>query len=135
MEAVEDMQGLAVAMRAWWNINIKPNVPATIFLSKIIVKDMTEQFAPGIEYTAGMPLPGALDTPRLPMNVTVAVKWTTGMRGRSFRGRTYHVGLFDGCVQNDTVKPDTLGALVTGYTALLEVNSATLAGQWLVVSR
>ena len=129
------MQTLALALRTWWADEIKFMVPATIFLFKIKIKDLTTQNGLGIEYNAGMPLPGDTLHDPLPMNCTVAVKWTTGYTGRSFRGRTYHIGIGDTLATGDLLNSDTAVALQAGYEALLDVKADEADTGWVVVSR
>jgi hypothetical protein len=53
---------------------------------------------------------------QLPNNVTLAVKWITSQRGRSFRGRTYHIGLTED--MRSTVDPNMLSpANITAFQA------------------
>jgi hypothetical protein len=47
----------------------------------------------------------------LPSNVTLAISFRTGFRGRSFRGRAYAVGLTEGQVTGDSVSD----AVATAY--------------------
>jgi len=52
----------------------------------------------------------------VPNNVAVVVKWITANRGRSYRGRTYHLGIPQGSV--------TGSVLTTGYrTSLVQAYS------------
>lgn len=79
---------------------------------------------------------GILTNDLLPNNVTIAIKWVTGIRGRSFRGRTYHIGVTNDMVT--TSGPNHInGAWVTGllnhYGALLLVTYPN-SGQLCVVS-
>lgn len=128
----QDMTDLASDMRSWWSASIKGYCPPTIFLSKIIVKSLEAQDAPGIEYTAGMPLPGSSTGEAAPMSVTVAVKWLTGLRGRSYRGRSYHVGLQKSDLQGDKISAEMGSTLAQKYAELLEENRFSV-GCWLVV--
>ena len=129
------MLTFAADLRAWYVANVKERQPATLFLSKIIIKDLTTQNAPGIEYTAGMPLPGDRNAPILPMNVTAAVKLLTGLRGRSYRGRLYYVGLCESDVTGDKVNGDVVVDILGRYETLLAVKYAPNDGDWVVVSR
>jgi hypothetical protein len=76
-----------------------------------------------------MPVAGSETSPALPGNVTVAVKWLTATRGRSARGRTFHVGLCESQVSGNDVGGAVLVNLAAAYGALLtrvNVNFATL---------
>lgn len=61
--------------------------------------DVTALDAIGAPVKSGIFFPtinGALGTNPLPAFVSLAVKHTTGLSGRSFKGRTYHIGLTTG---------------------------------------
>lgn len=91
---VGDMVQDAFLMREWWNNWGKPLFNVTSYLKEIKVTALDSENAPGITYNDGMPSLGEeLIIENLPANVTAAVKFTTGLRGRSYRGRIYHVGL------------------------------------------
>lgn len=132
---IADMEDLASDLRAWYAAGPNMYKPANIFLSKIIVKDLSAQNAPGIEYTAGLPLPGQEGTYHsLPMNATCAVKVLTGMRGRSYRGRIYHIGLCQEQVIGDKLSAPVMTNLTNAYASLLTAITSVDAA-WVVVSR
>lgn len=130
-----DMQTFAAQLRAWYVAEVKPIAPATLFLSKIIIKDLTTQFGTAIEYTAGMPLPGDNGSPMAPMNVTAAVKLVTGLRGRSYRGRVYVVGLTKTSVEGDVLTGDAVANWKGIYESLLAEKIEAGDPGWCVVSR
>jgi hypothetical protein len=88
----DDLTLIAIAMRDWWDVELQGLVTGSVSLVRILGRDLTVEDGQAIEFTAGLPLVGGGAGP-LPNNVTVVVKWSTGFAGRSFRGRTYHVGL------------------------------------------
>lgn len=53
-----------------------------------------------------------------PNNVTLAVKKITGLAGRSFRGRWYHVGIRENDTAGNTAVPSLITALETLYNQL-----------------
>ncbi len=129
------LESFGLALRTWWASNLKDDFPNTMFLNKIILKDIAVQNGIGIEYTAGMPLPGDATSPVLPSNVTVAVKLTTGLVGRSSRGRIYHVGLKEENVIGDMIDSPFAVALQGFYEELLTVKIDPLDVGWVVLSR
>jgi len=62
-------------------------------LTGVVTRAMNEEA--GLEFVAstGVPQNGSIGTGRLPNQVSATITWITGLVGRSFRGRTYVVGL------------------------------------------
>lgn len=110
---------LANALVAWWSTNLKSLVTVDCSLVQIDVKDMTSQYAPGINFTTGLPLAGTANTEGSPTNVTIAVKFTTGLSGRSFRGRVYHIGLPSSVWTADQVDSSHFASMMTAYRNLV----------------
>jgi len=77
--------------------------------------------APSFEPTIAEPVDGTITSPILPLNCAAVISWKTALRGRSYRGRTYHVGLTESTVDNSTINSTMRGGLVTAYLALLAV--------------
>ncbi len=103
----------------WWHDFIRPLVSGYYILNTVRARDMSAENGVGVELAADPPMPGALNIEALPSNVTVAVKWTTGLTGRSYRGRTYHIGLTDPQVSGNLLASTTRASLQSGYQALL----------------
>lgn len=103
----------------WWNTEIEPNVSNQVEARSVIGTSQhvangpqsTTAFAPGSV--------GQLTSPSMPSGVTVAVSWRTGFSGRSFRGRTYHVGLVEGQVVDNEIDSATHTTLIGGYAQLV----------------
>lgn len=131
----EIMEDLAAAFKASWNTNFKPAVPATCSLVMIRCTDLSSESGPAIEYTTGLPIVGTQGNPQLPNNVTFVVKWTTALRGRSYRGRTYHVGLAEDQVVGNSLGTGydvTFGAI---YADLISLFADVYPAQLVVLSR
>lgn len=111
---------VAVEFRDWYANEFQDDLPNTISLVKIIVSALDTDHAPGIEFSTGLPMVGTNTAAALPSNVTAAVKWTTGLRGRSYRGRTYHIGLSEAMVTGDTISSGVVSSLQTGYQNLID---------------
>lgn len=107
------MEQLAGAVSGLWNLYLKPLQTSSSQLTAIKVTSLVTDNAPGIEYTSGLPVSGTGSAASVPNNVAVVVKWTTALRGRSYRGRTYHLGIPQASV--------SASALTSGYrTSLLQ---------------
>lgn len=87
-----DLIAMCAALVNWWDINMQPITSVGAQLTKIIARDLTTAGGVGIEYTTGLPLSGT-GTSALTSSVTVATKLSTGFTGRSFRGRSYFIGM------------------------------------------
>lgn len=122
------MRTVAETFKTWWNTNMKPLVSGNVKLVEILVTDLTTVTGIGITYTEGLPIQGTNSGNDLPMNATVAVKWTTLLRGRSFRGRTYHVGLLIEQVDASILKPATVTSFTAAYVALITALNTALTG-------
>lgn len=104
----------------WWTTNLKPLQTSNAVLQKIDLTLLTTAEGLAIEYTTGLPLAGGNTTGyATPNNVTVAVKWSSILRGRSNRGRTYHIGLTDGLYLESSLSLVGQADLLAAYTALL----------------
>lgn len=131
---LQDLAGLFVD---WHTAHIAPAQSSSVGLATIVAKALDSETAPAIEYTTGLPVVGGQTTdPGLPANVTVAIKWTTGLRGRNYRGRTFFVGLCEGMVSGNKVSESVVGALSLAYNALIdelvaENYTLVVASRWL----
>jgi len=91
-DAVE-LAAFAAQWLTQWQASVRATQPTNVSLNTIKVTSLDSEFAPGIEYTVGLPLAGTATGVGLPNNVTVAVRYLTALRGRSYRGRLFHIGI------------------------------------------
>lgn len=131
--APTDLEDMATVFKDWWNTNLQPYVANTVSLNVIKARDLTTDSGSAIEYTTGLPILGASAVQPLPNGSTLAIKWTTGLAGRSFRGRTYHIGL----VTSELADPNHISTgfqttLANAYQALISAVEGT--GNNLVVA-
>lgn len=128
----EDMATLAAFMKGWFTSNHAPLINNDVSLVLIRAKDLTTQFSPGIEYSTGLPAAGVGTGHSEPSNVTLAVKLSTGLSGRSYRGRVYFIGLPAGAATADQVDGVTVAAIKSAWQNL---QSTLPAGwEWVVAS-
>jgi hypothetical protein len=123
---------LAEEIIAWWTTNIRPNVSNTVTFRGVKATSLESETAPAVEVPSG--LAGGGTSPAMPNNVTAAIKFLTALRGRSFRGRNYIVGLMDEAVSQNDLSTITAGNYSNGYLELLDTSVIT-NGIWVVVSR
>lgn len=130
---VGDMTVLGQNYIGWWQTFIQTAfAPTTLSLTSVIVRDLTSANAPAVEVPADPPIVGTIAN-SLPNNVTLAVKWITALRGRSFRGRTFHVGLAEGHIINNVLTGAFVNSLQNAYDELAAALTDTLTGAAMVV--
>lgn len=112
---------LASGLDTLWNLHLKPQTGATVNLSTIDVTDLGPAGVATYTHTPGSARVGTNATPTLPNNVTACISVRTNLRGRSFRGRIYHVGLTEGMVAGDTIATPTVQALEAAYGNIMQV--------------
>lgn len=117
----------------WWSTYGNVFQSNTVNFLKFVLSDASDQYGVSKEYAPGVIHTGAHGgTPPLPNNVSIAIKWNTGLRGRSYRGRTFHVGLCEGFVIGNSMEATVLAGLISQYTQL--VSSLDGSGRQLVVA-
>lgn len=107
------------------------------FLQKIVCRDLTSQGAPAVENDISPTRAGTGTGPPLPNNVTLSIEWRTGLSGRSFRGRTYIIGLMETALGSDAqeVTSAFAGNILTTYGHLLTNVNAVSGSALCVLSR
>ena len=122
---------LATDLVAWWNANVKAHVAANMQLWEIRAKDLTTASGVGIAHPV-FGTSGTSGSPAMPNNVTVAVKWLTGLSGRSYRGRSFITGLVEGSIVNNALEAAALTAFQNAFVALR--TAINVAGRQMVVA-
>ncbi len=124
---------LASSMKTWWDDNVKSRVHGNCSLQLIRATSQATQVSPGIEYTTGLPITGtgtASSGDSLPNNVTAAISFLTLMRGRSYRGRNYVIGLRTQDISGNEITSTARAAWEAAYE---EINTDAYAGSIHVV--
>jgi len=129
-----EMEDIAEQVVAWFAATYDDVVSTATSLTMVRVTDLTTQSSPGIEYVTGLPDAGANADAPLPNNVTATVKFLTALRGRSFRGRNYIVGMTESQVNGNLIDAANANAWTSRY-ANLATNIAALGFDHVVVSR
>jgi hypothetical protein len=115
-----DLEILAAGFDDWWAAYGRNQASTGVQYSTLFLKDLTSPEAVAIEHTPAGPTGGTKAGAQPPMNVTIAVRWRTALSGRSFRGRTYHIGLVESMLSGSTINEVDRLALITSYGHLLE---------------
>jgi len=69
--------------------NISDYLSDTVSYNGITVTDLRTETGPQFDSDEGWPLVGASSGHALPLQTCALITWGTGLRGRSYRGRTY----------------------------------------------
>src|SRR5690242_15364133 len=104
---------------------------STAFI-KVVARDLTTATSGRVEQAPTSPISGTGSTTPAPNNVTIAIKHITGLAGRSFRGRTFWIGLGDDMVSGNNITSGNRTAILTRMGTLL-TNVNAVSGQHLVV--
>lgn len=119
---------------SWWTTNMAPLTPASTVLSEVVCTDLTTPTGPQATAVPLASTPGTMGTTVLPSNDSFTISFRTALRGRSYRGRNYIVGLGASQVAGNNMVLGYADAFVTAYEALFAL--ATAEGcTWVVVSR
>lgn len=130
-----DLDVISGYYATWWQAAGNDHVSNQISLVQIDMRDLSSE-ASYVEVNpiASPPL-GALGGAVMPMSVTMAVKFTTGLAGRSYRGRLYFVGLAETEVVGDFVNATAAEAIRVAYDGLRTGAFAATGYDMVVVSR
>jgi hypothetical protein len=129
------MLTLAGELSLWWQAHCQDGAPGTFVLTKILVTDLTSQSGGAIEYVTDLPLAGSGAGTYLPNNVALAIKWLTGQRGRSYRGRTFYMPIPSGFVSGNTVNSSGLSIIHDIFEALFALSGTEGLPEMVVASR
>lgn len=124
------MEDLANNLFTLWNTNLKPLTHSSAQLNSIRVTDQSSDSAPVIEWTTGLPVSGTAAGNAVPNNVTVVTKLITDNRGRSFRGRVYHVGIGTNMFSGNTLVSTYRTSLRAAWLLMLHVTGTP---EWAMV--
>lgn len=105
---------LCEAYKTWWVNNLRSSIPTNVSLVEIIGTIMENENDPVVSYTTGLPVAGTSGGHAMPNSVTVAVKLNTAYRGRSYRGRTYYIGLVEEQIDDNKIN-NTFAATLKGW--------------------
>lgn len=131
---ISTLDALASDVQDWWDTGIKPITPTNARLIAIKATSLNSQTAPSVEYVTGMPIVGTSAQDAMPNNVTIAIRFLTALRGRSFRGRLFHIGVTRNNVDDNEILQAYADALEAVYGALL-IPAAFGSAELVVASR
>ena len=118
---------------SWWTNTYRANISSNCSLILIVLDALDAINGLHREYTTGWTVAGGNATVALPGGTTTAAKHATGVRGRSFRGRSYVVGLAQNDVASGLVVVARRDAIQAAFNTLRTNLAADAAGDQLVV--
>lgn len=135
LPTLTEMTTLGQALIDWWDANIAPLIWIGVELREVVITALNSSTGLQATVVPATTQLGELNVSALPMNVSLTVSFRTGLRGRSFRGRNYIVGLVEGqtTAANEIVSA-TSAAFVDAYSLLLDFGQ-DIGASWVVVSR
>jgi len=133
--SVDNMLELGAHLVTWYDTHMQPLQVIQCSLTSIRLTDMTVEFAPGLDYSTGLPLIGTRTGESLPNNVSLSLTKRTIYRGRSFRGRIYQVGMSETDTQGNNVVVAQANLMIAAWEQLLAFSTTTEAWEMVVASK
>lgn len=128
------MYQLAQGISDSWESNLSTYVADAATLESIVITDLSSQTGPQIVLPAG--IQGGAIADGQPNNVTIAVSFKTNSRGRSYRGRAFHVGLKKSWQAGNAISQGNAEALRLAYETFFgDLTGAVSGTEHVVVSR
>lgn len=113
------LANLASSVISWWQANLRAQTAPQTVLSHVQATALDSNTAPTVVVPVTSGGAGTSAGATAPNNVTVTTTFLTALRGRSYRGRNYAVGLTTGSINGSTQLLNATGAaLLAAYTAL-----------------
>lgn len=127
-----DLAAVAEGVEDWWVTNMPALVNADCQYRETYAVDISSQTGGVFTASGGSGTSGTAGAASLPNHCTIAVSYRTAFRGRSYRGRSYHIGLTEAQVTGNEVVPSIVTLLNSTYSLLL--NTANFGGCALAVA-
>jgi hypothetical protein len=128
------LAGLAGVVKIWWAAEYGPLVSNAVTLTEVVATDMTTEVGAQSTLSGGGAIGGEGSGAQV-SSTTLAVSFRTALRGRSYRGRNYIVGIPASAIENINFATDAFVADITAaYEALLTALSAE-DFTWVIASR
>lgn len=106
-----------------------------VSLTSIYARDLSNEFGAVVDVPVSPAQVGAVASPALPANVTLSISHRTGFAGRSYRGRSYVVGLSEGSVAGDFVGSSAANLAQTAFNGLRGGDFVLNGHEFVILSR
>jgi hypothetical protein len=128
------LEELATEVAAWWNSSYSNLCSTSVQLTEVVCTDLTAETGGQVSVAGGGAL-GVVTGGKLPGNCSLAVSFRTALRGRSYRGRNYIVGIPETYMfDTSKVADDYVAAVLDAYEGFLTA-IGTAGWTWVVLSR
>lgn len=118
----------------WLNVMLN-SLPTIYDLVAVEATGLWAAVAPAALVAAPPGTTGILVNQSSPNNVSLAVKFTSGNRGRSSRGRNFWPAFQEFEVSNNRIDAARISAIVGGYSDMVGKGTFIAAGEWVILSR
>ena len=119
------LEEIANAAVGWAQSSLMPLTSSDVTLTEVLVRDMSAQEGAQFLFTIAGGQPGGFVADAMPNNVSIAIRGSTSVGGRSGRGRWYFVGIPNTRVINgNEVRSDYLAQIVAALNDLKDVLEA-----------
>jgi hypothetical protein len=131
------LQALANAVDSWWYSYLRPYMATDVTMWEVYAKDLTTENGPTATCTTHQGTAGTKSvTIHLPASVTMCISLRTGLRGRSYRGRSYTIGMGDTHISGNTIVAGYVSNMVSFWNLLRQGYGVIPADwDWSVLSR
>lgn len=130
-----DMTSLADLLINWWVANYAPQASVNLQLVEVVISDQTTATSAQVSMAPEEPALGTIVSDALPNNVSLTVSFRTALRGRSFRGRNYVVGIPESAAALSHLGGAYVAGWVVAYETLLSLIDTDGTFDWVVVSK
>lgn len=118
----------------WQDVMLNSNTLEYV-MRGVEVTGLWDAVAPAVLDTSLAGVTGGLAGPVVPNNVSLAVKFSTGMTGRSSRGRNFWPSFLELEVNANRVDAARVSAIVAGYGDMIGSGIFATSWTWVVLSR
>lgn len=132
---LDDLNGLGEALTTWEDTIAQPWRGNGVTFVGVHLTDLTTASSPATDFIPSVPIVGGRVNFNLPLNVTVATTFITGLRGRSYRGRAYWIGITEDMTNYNNLTTDATVAIEAAYAALQALVIGTEEADLAIVSR
>jgi hypothetical protein len=129
-----DLTDLGDLFHTWVLDSLAPVLSTNWSVVGVILRAMNEEEGLEINFTDGFPIAGGASGPAAPLQAAYTITWSTGLVGRSARGRTYGLGIVNGSIVNGNRLSDAAQAAYQLRWEALRADFATAGHALQVVS-
>jgi hypothetical protein len=129
-----DVRNLAEEVYNQWTSIVFDFIPSGVTLVYVEATELSSENSFQYTYQPASPQSGAVNDALLPNSVTLAIKFGSGLTGRSRRGRLYLVGLGEASVTGNAIAQIAADNLVGAVVDAIEAIEAAQQVEHVVVS-